>query len=99
MGWHEDFEDLADECPEDIEELWLFEQQLAAEAADFRKPDCAAGAATGAVAGAPRHARLAVSTKGEWIWFGNGTPTQQRSRPRWHRDQPNSILRVKPVAR
>jgi hypothetical protein len=39
MGWHEDFEDLADECPEDIEELWLFEQQLAAEAADFRQAE------------------------------------------------------------
>jgi hypothetical protein len=26
MGWHEDFEDLADNCPEDIEEQWQFEQ-------------------------------------------------------------------------
>jgi hypothetical protein len=39
IGWNEDFEDLADECSEDIEELWLFEQQLAAEAADFRKAE------------------------------------------------------------
>jgi hypothetical protein len=39
IGWHEDFEDLADECPEDFEEQWAFEQALNAEAADFRKAE------------------------------------------------------------
>jgi hypothetical protein len=39
MRWHEDFEDLADECPEDFEEQWLFEQTLNAEAADFRQAE------------------------------------------------------------
>jgi hypothetical protein len=39
IGWHEDFEDLGNECPEDFEEQWAFEQQLAAEAADFRKAE------------------------------------------------------------
>jgi hypothetical protein len=46
IGWHEDFEDLADECPEDFEELWLFEQQLAAEAADYRKAEALQAAET-----------------------------------------------------
>jgi hypothetical protein len=39
IGWHEDFEDLADECPEDFEEQWAFEQALNAEAADYRQAE------------------------------------------------------------
>jgi hypothetical protein len=36
MGWTEDFEDLADEGPENLEEQWAFEQALNAEAADYQ---------------------------------------------------------------
>jgi hypothetical protein len=39
IGWNEDFEDLADEGPEDIEDLWAFEQVLNAEAADYRQAE------------------------------------------------------------
>jgi hypothetical protein len=39
IGWHEDFEDLADECPEDFEEQWAFEQQLNAETGDYRRAE------------------------------------------------------------
>jgi hypothetical protein len=46
MGWHEDFEDLADECPEDFEEQWAFEQTLNAEAADFRQAEALRAAET-----------------------------------------------------
>jgi hypothetical protein len=46
MGWHEDWEDLADECPEEFEEQWLFEQTLNAEAADYRKAEAQLAAET-----------------------------------------------------
>jgi hypothetical protein len=39
IGWHEDFEEGLEDCPEDIEERWAFEQTLNAEAADFRKAE------------------------------------------------------------